>query len=297
MTGIICLDKPAGVTSFSAVGRLRRIIGEKKAGHAGTLDPFATGALPVAFGGCTRFLELFPSHDKAYIAKMKLGLVTDTLDITGTVLEERAAAVSEAEFLAATELFKGEIEQLPPMYSAVKKDGKRLYELARQGIEVEREKRNVTVKTLELISFDELSQTAVISVECTAGTYIRSLACDIGEKLGCGAVLTELRRTAALGFTQKDFYTLEQLEQLKENGELESAVVAIDRALGYEKVTVTKPQSVRFSNGGSLNIGRISAKKPGLYCVYSPEKEFLGVGEILPDAEEMTARKVLPRGV
>ena len=155
MTGIIILDKPENITSFGAVARVRRICGEKKCGHSGTLDPMATGVMTVMLGGATRFCELLPSHDKEYIASFRLGTVTDTLDITGKVLETRPVSSSKQDVADALESFVGEISQLPPMYSAVSVNGQRLYDLARQGVEIEREERQVTIKKLEMTSSDE----------------------------------------------------------------------------------------------------------------------------------------------
>lgn len=282
------------MTSFSAVYKLRKILNVKKAGHAGTLDPFATGVLPVVFGNCTRFLELFPSHDKSYLARLKLGVTTDTLDLTGTVLSETQVSIGEDAFRKALSGFVGEISQTPPMYSAIKKDGVRLYELARKGLEVERESRRVTVHSIELLGGNGADEYE-ISVTCSAGTYIRSLAEDIGDVLGCGAMLTALRRSSALGFTLEKSYSLQALEALREQGRLDEAVVPIDEALGYERVRVTKPQGLRFQNGGELDLNRTSVTKPGLYCVYSPEGDFLGIGEAAEGSEQLKARKVLPR--
>ncbi|MCQ2462801.1 MAG: tRNA pseudouridine(55) synthase TruB [Clostridia bacterium] len=291
MTGIICLDKSAGMTSFAAVSAAKRITGEKKAGHAGTLDPFATGVLPVAFGGCTRFLEMFPSHDKAYKATVKLGTETDTLDITGNVLSVKDFSyVKKTDFENTAKLFTGEIVQIPPMYSSVKKDGVRLYTLARQGIEIEREGRTVNVKRLELVSINEENGEYEIYVECSAGTYIRSLANDIGEKLGCGAVITALRRVSALSFTEKESCTLEQLREICGRGELEKVLMPIDRALGYKRLTVSEKQAVRFHNGGALDLDRIKQECSGRYCVYAPDGTFLGVGET--DGESLSPRKI-----
>ena len=279
MTGIIVLDKPKGITSFGVVAAVKRITGEKKCGHTGTLDPMATGVMPVLLGGATRFCELLPSHDKAYRAKILLGTVTDTLDITGTVLKTSEVNVKQEQFKNALARFTGEIEQLPPMYSAVSVDGKRLYELARKGIEVERKARRVSVYSADLISADEEKGEYEIAVACSAGTYIRTLAADIGEVLGCGAVLTQLRRTAANGFTAEDAVTPELLSLLSD---FSGVLISVDKALAaYSAVTVTAAQAVRFKNGGELDRGRISCEcEGGLIRVYSPQNEFLGLGEI-----------------
>ena len=293
MTGFVYLDKGEGMTSFFAASRLRRIFGMKKIGHTGTLDPMATGVLPVALGGATRFIELIPSHDKAYRASFRLGTTTDTLDITGEVLSESEVSSTAADVENVLGRFRGEISQLPPMYSAIKKDGVRLYTLARQGIEVEREERRVTIYRLEMTRADEENNEYEIEVECSNGTYIRSLISDIGEALGCGAVMTRLRRTKANGIDESRCFTVEMLEKMKEEGRLSEAVEAVDEILSYSKIKVSEAQTKRFSNGGSLDCNRFGGNKtPGLHCVYSNEGAFLGIGEIDADGQVMTARKV-----
>ena len=293
MTGFVYLDKDEGMTSFFAASRLRRIFDMKKIGHTGTLDPMATGVLPVALGGATRFIELIPDHDKAYRARFRLGVTTDTLDITGEVLGEKEVSSSKEDVEKVLGSFRGEISQLPPMYSAIKKDGVRLYTLARQGIEVEREERRITVYRLELTDSDEKNDEYEIEVECSSGTYIRSLISDIGEALGCGAVMTSLRRTKANGIDENKCYTLSQLEKLKEEGRLEEAVKRVDELLSYGKIRVSEAQTKRFSNGGSLDCNRFGGdKSAGFHCVYSPVGDFLGIGEIDDDGQVMSARKV-----
>ena len=293
MTGFVYLDKGEGMTSFFAASRLRRIFGMKKIGHTGTLDPMATGVLPVALGGATRFIELIPSHDKAYRASFRLGTTTDTLDITGEVLSESEVSSTAADVENVLGKFRGEISQLPPMYSAIKKDGVRLYTLARQGIEVEREERRITIYRLEMTKADEENNEYEIEVECSNGTYIRSLISDIGEALGCGAVMTSLRRTKANGIDESRCFTVEMLEKMKEEGRLSEAVEAVDEILSYSRIKVSEAQTKRFSNGGSLDCNRFGGDKtPGLHCVYSNEGAFLGIGEIDADSQVMTARKV-----
>lgn len=183
--------------------------------------------------------------------------------------------------------------QLPPMYSAIKKNGVRLYELARQGVEIERESRRVTVYSLELVGFDEEKNEYVIDVECSSGTYIRSLISDIGEKLSCGAVMTSLVRTKANGVSVDRCFTVEELELLKKEGRLSEAVTKVDDFIAYYKLKVSGPQAKRFSNGGALDTNRFGGKKePGLYLVYSPEDEFLGVGEIDSERTELSPKRV-----
>lgn len=293
MTGIICLDKPRNMTSFTAVKRASRILGVKKAGHTGTLDPMATGVLVVMLGHCTRFIELLPEHRKSYTARVKLGITTDTLDITGTVLSEKAVNVSFDELIKASNRFKGEILQTPPMYSALKKDGERLYDLARRGIETEREKRKITVEKLRIYDFDGIEFS--MDVTCSAGTYIRSLCDDIGSALGCGAVMTDLRRTSANGFDIENAVTLEELETLVKENSLTDKLISLETALfSYPEITVTSPQANRFRNGGKLAYERLHKNlNIGIYRVYSPENEFLGLGEILTEKGSLTVRRVL----
>lgn len=280
MNGILIVDKPEGFTSFDVVAKLRGILREKKIGHCGTLDPSATGVMTLLLGAATRFSEILPDHSKAYTASLKTGIVTDTLDITGKVIRQSDAEVTFDEFREAALGFRGEITQIPPMYSAVSVGGKRLYELARQGIETERPERKVTVYSLEALSGSEKGEFS-LKVECSSGTYIRTLVYDIGEKLGCGATLTSLRRTMANGFTLDNAHTLEQIEALAREGRAGELIIPLDKALAaYKEITVTAPQAVRFSNGGELDLNRISgASEPGLYRVYGPDGRFLGAGE------------------
>ncbi len=293
MTGVICIDKPKDMSSFTAVKRASRILGVKKAGHTGTLDPMATGVLVVMLSHCTRFIELLPEHKKSYTARVRLGITTDTLDITGNVLSESAVDVSNEQLLKVCEQFKGEILQTPPMFSALKKDGQRLYDLARKGVEIEREQRKINIEKLEIYDFDGVEFS--MDVTCSAGTYIRSLCDDIGKSLNCGAVMTELRRTAANGFSVDSAVTLEQLQQLVEQKNADSVIMSIEDALAfYNDIFVTVAQANRFKNGGSLDYNRLSGDFPiGVYRVYSPEKVFLGLGEIKEEKGNLEVRRVL----
>ena len=293
MNGFVYVDKPEGITSFVASAKIRRIFGIKKAGHTGTLDPMATGVLPIAIGHATRFIELIPSHDKAYKAKFILGKTTDTLDITGKVTGEYEVTATVEDVKNILGKFRGEIEQIPPMYSAIKKDGVRLYDLARQGIEIERESRKVTIYSLELLGYCQDPAEYEIECECSSGTYIRTLIADVGEKLGCGATMTSLRRTKANDISIDKCYTYEELEKLKEEGNIENALESVDSLVVYDKIKVTAPQAKRFSNGGGLDLNRFGGKKEtGLYNVYSPEDEYLGVGEIDENKTELAVRRV-----
>ncbi len=296
MTGFVILDKPAGMTSFAAAAKCRRLFGVKKAGHTGTLDPMATGVLVVALGAAARFIELLPSHEKAYRAVFRLGETTDTLDTTGTVLSRSAVDCGKADVEAALDRFRGDILQIPPMYSALQKDGVRLYTLARQGIDVPREARLVTVSSLTLAAADEAAQTYTIDVRCSAGTYIRSLISDLGEKLGCGAVMTALRRTEANGCALAQSVTFEQLDTLQTQNALQTALHPTETLLGFSPLTVTEAQSRRFMNGGELNLDRLrGADKDGFYCVFAPDGAFLGVGEAQPERGVLRVKKNMTR--
>ncbi|MCR4563462.1 MAG: tRNA pseudouridine(55) synthase TruB [Clostridiales bacterium] len=292
MTGFICLDKQQDISSFWAVRQTLKLLGEKKGGHTGTLDPFATGVLPIAVGRATRFIELLPTDIKAYEAEIRLGITTDTLDKTGEILSKSPVNVSSSDIEKSLESFRGEIKQIPPMYSAIRKDGVRLYDLARRGETVEREERCVTVYRLDFLGFE--NDTVKIYVECSAGTYIRSIADDLGSVLGCGAVLTALRRTRANGFSIENSVTLEKMREMKSD-ELKSLVIPLDTALGkYEKITVSEGQTIRFKNGGELLRNRLDCPfKTGLYRVYSPADVFLGIGEIKENSEVLGVRRVV----
>ena len=289
MNGFVVMDKPEGVTSFKAAAPLRRLFNERKVGHTGTLDPMATGVLPVALGKAARFIDYLPDSDKAYLARFRCGVTTDTLDITGTVLTETDAHVTETDVLALLPRFIGEIEQVPPMYSAISVNGQRLYDLARKGIEVERQSRKITVYSLELLG--EIDGEFEIDVRCSKGTYIRSLIADIGEALGCGAVMTALRRTRSNGFAIEDALTPEQIE-----AKGEAAVLGMDHPFFcYDALTVTSAQANRFRNGGSLLTARLKGVYPaGIYRVYAPDGLFLGLGQIdAGDPENLLALKVI----
>lgn len=294
MTGFIFLDKPEGITSFTAVNKTRRLLGIKKAGHTGTLDPMATGVLPIMLGGATRFSQYLPVHDKAYRAKILLGTVTDSLDVTGEILETREVNVSDGELREAVMSFLGNIKQLPPMYSAVSKDGVRLYKLARQGIEIEREARDVTIHSLEIVRGIENNE-FILDVSCSAGTYIRSLAADIGEKLGCGATISELRRTYANGISIDRTVTLEEIEKAVAEGEINKLIAPCDEMLSsYPAVQVSAKQAFYFSNGGTLDLDRVKDKESvGICRVKAPDGKLMGLGRIDREANTLSVEKIL----
>lgn len=294
MTGIICISKDKDITSFGVVAKVRGITRERKAGHTGTLDPMATGVLPVMLGGATRFLDYLPESDKGYRAGFVLGKTTDTLDITGNVTGEYEINAEKEDVKAALDKFRGKISQVPPMYSAVSVDGKRLYDLARQGIEVERRAREVEIKELKLVGCSDNEY--VIDVVCSKGTYIRTLIDDIGKVLGCGATMTSLERTLAMGFKLEDCVTLAELQHRKDNDlGFDDLLIDIEEILkAYDSVYVSDAQARRFSNGGALALDRIRKRlDTGLYRVYSPQGLLLGLGEAFLDKNELAVKRLL----
>ena len=295
MNGIIVINKPQNFTSFDVVAVMRRLCGQRKIGHTGTLDPMATGVLPLLLGNATRAQDILPDSDKEYVAQFKLGIITDTLDIWGEVLEEKTVNANIDDILSLIPKYSGEITQIPPMYSAVKKDGVRLYDLARQGIEVEREARPVHISELELLSFDEKTQCGKLRIVCSKGTYIRVICDDIGKILGCGGVMTALRRTRACGFTVEDAVTLAQLQEMKNNDNIGSILRPVDSIfMCYRSVRISEKQAVRYKNGASLSMARLHMSKETadgeLLRIYSGN-EFLGLGTADKDSAELKVRK------
>lgn len=284
MNGVLLIDKPKEFTSFDVIAVVRGLTGQRKAGHTGTLDPNATGVLPVLLGSATKAQDLIVNHDKKYIADFRLGLTTDTLDIWGRVLSETESDIDIETVQNSLDGFRGEIEQVPPMYSAVKKNGQRLYDLARSGIEVEREKRRVTVYSLELLGFDRQSQSGRLEVFCSKGTYVRTIIDDIGKKLGVGAVMTGLRRVEACGYTLNQCVTLDKLKELKAQNRISGVLLSVESLFSnYPSLTVSSAQAKRFSNGGALDISRtrLRDKFPAykqVFRVSGADSGFLGLG-------------------
>ena len=284
MNGVIVIDKPQGFTSFDVIAVVRKLTHQRKTGHTGTLDPNATGVLPVLLGSATKAQDLIVNHDKTYVAEFRLGLTTDTLDIWGEVKTERESHVVKDEIQQLLPRFTGEISQIPPMFSAVQKNGVRLYDLARKGVEVEREARAVTVYRLELLSFDEKAQSGALGIACSKGTYVRTLIDDMGAALGTGAVMTALRRTEACGYTLGDCVTLDELKELCESGEITQKIRPAESLfVSYEAVAVSAAQAKRFQNGAALDIARTALKNRSLpngekLRVKDPSGKFLGLG-------------------
>ena len=283
MNGIIVINKPADFTSFDVVAVMRGVAKTKKVGHTGTLDPMAIGVLPLLFGNATKAQSLLPDSSKEYIADFKLGITTDTLDITGQVTNTNHVYSTAEDIKKLLPQFTGDIYQMPPMYSAVQKDGKRLYELARQGIVVEREKRQVNISRLQLLEYSNESHCGKLIVACSKGTYIRTLIDDIGALLGCGAVMTALCRTFACGYSLNDAITLEQAKELANNGQLESVVKSVDGLFTeYRQVVISPSQAKRFCNGGQLDINRLKIKNLAdgeIIRIKAENDFFIGLGK------------------
>lgn len=285
MNGIIIIDKPEGWTSHDVVGKLRGILRERRIGHGGTLDPMATGVLPVFVGRATRAVEFCENADKEYIAGFRPGVVTDTQDITGTVLSEAEPNFTEDEFLAVLETFKGKQSQIPPMYSAIKVGGKKLYDLARNGVEVERKPREIEIKKLDLIG--RAGGDYIIKACCTKGTYIRTLCHDIGAALGCGGTMSSLRRVRAGAFDEKISVTIDDVIKAAEEGKAEKLLMPVDSLFSEfpEAYTSGAKQDKIVRNGGKYK----TELHEGFYRVYSEEKGFLMLGK--SDGEFMATVK------
>ena len=266
MNGIINVYKEKGYTSFDVVAKLRGILKQKKIGHTGTLDPDAVGVLPVCLGSATKLCDMLTDKKKEYIAELVLGKETDTQDITGHILKETEVTCSEEEAVNAILSFIGDYDQLPPMYSAIKVDGKRLYELARQGKEVQRKTRPVTFYEIEILKME--FPFVRIRVLCSKGTYIRTLCHDIGQKLGCGAVMTSLERTRSGQFTKENAYTLEQIEKIRDEGSLDSIIIPVDSVFSeLPRLIVTGETKNKILNGNLIYINE--CKKLGLSDCFS----------------------------
>ena len=272
MNGIVIVDKPQGWTSQDVTARLRRVFNTRRIGHGGTLDPMATGVLPVFVGRATRGVEFFEHAEKTYETVLQLGITTDTEDISGTVLTKTEPSVTEEAFLEILSQFRGDILQTPPMYSALKVNGQKLYDLARKGVEVQRQPRPITIHELTCLSFD--GDTARLRVRCSKGTYIRTLCKDIGEALGCGGCMAALRRTSAGEYTLEDAIPL---ETLLETEVPETCLRSVDTMFrNYPAQTLTQKQEQRCRNGNSFSV-----KIPdGTYRVYSQAGEFLALSRV-----------------
>ena len=272
MNGIVIVDKPAGWTSQDVTAKLRGVFRTRRIGHGGTLDPMATGVLPVFVGRATRGVEFFEHAEKTYEAVLQLGITTDTEDTSGTVLEEKEVNISEAEFLGILPKFRGEIQQIPPMYSALKIDGQKLCDLARKGKTVERKPRPITIFELECLEFS--GNTARLRVRCSKGTYIRTLCKDIGQALGCGGCMAALRRVTAGEYTIEESVPLDVLLEAENPDTYLRPVDSMFR--NYPEVRLSPKQEQRCRNGNAFSISLAD----GTYRVYSQTGEFLALSKV-----------------
>ena len=282
MDGIICINKPQEHTSFDVIARMRGILKIKHIGHSGTLDPMATGVLPVFVGKATKACAVLPDDDKTYKAGFQLGKTSNTYDIWGKITDKEYLGVSVDKVEKALDKFRGEIEQLPPMFSAVQVGGRRLYDIAREGIEVERPKRKVFVYELKLTEYDEKTGTGILMISCSKGTYIRSIINDFGELLGCGAVMNSLERTAACGFTLKDCITIEQAQEFNAQNTITEYIKPIESLfLHLPKIQLSEAQTRMFKNGVKLDLRRLQYdNSQKMQRVSSRSGEFLGLASL-----------------
>lgn len=284
MNGVLNVYKEQGFTSHDVVAKLRGILKIKKIGHTGTLDPDAVGVLPVCIGKGTKLCDLITDWSKTYEAVMLLGTTTDTLDTSGTILSQSEVTVSEMDVLRACNEFVGKYEQIPPMYSALKHNGQKLYELARKGIVIERKPRIVNINSLRVndINLVDSQKTVTITVDCSKGTYIRSLCDDIGKKLGCGACMMKLTRTRVGDFQLDDTLTLNQISALVLKGEIEERIVPVDDIFrDYENITLPEEYANYLHNGNKIVAGQlpddIIVNEGSRYRVYDSDNIFIGV--------------------
>ena len=274
--GIIIVDKPAGWTSHDVVAKLRGALKIKRVGHGGTLDPMATGVLPIFAGRATRAVEFCENSDKEYIAGLRLGIVTDTQDITGNILSTCEISISADELRSVIPRFLGAQKQVPPMYSAIKIDGKKLYELARRGIETERPARDIIIHDIELLEGED--NEFILRVACSKGTYIRSLCHDIGAVLGCGGAMSSLRRIRAGAFTIDTAQTLDDILAAIHSGNISKCVIPIDAVFSmYPAMTIDDGDMRKCMNGAPAHI---IGSSDGIYRVYGPDNAFLALGEV-----------------
>ena len=280
LNGILLIDKPHGMTSNQVLQRAKRILQACKAGHTGSLDPIATGLLPLCFGEATKVSQFMLDADKQYWVRIKLGESTTTYDIEGEVVSTGAVNVDRRQIEKALKSFTGTISQLPPMYSAVKQGGQALYKLAREGKEVERNPREVTVYRIDLLDFD--GEYLELEILCSKGTYVRTIAHDLGQVLGCGAHVVELRRLGVGDFRIDEAVDLEDIEELQSPDELERLLLPVDEALlGLPDVTLTSLATHYLLQGQPVTARH--GQEPGLVRLYSDENAFLGMGEVLDD--------------
>lgn len=277
MDGVINVNKPSAMTSFDVIAILRKTLNMKKIGHTGTLDPDATGVLPVCLGKATKLSEMLTASSKQYEAVVKLGITTDTQDISGKIIKTSKVYTSYEELLNTVKEFVGLQEQIPPMYSAVKVNGKKLYELARSGITAERKPREINIYKIDILNFDDENKTFTMTVDCSKGTYIRTLANDIGEKLGCGAALSSLTRTKSGRFIIDNSYSLDEIKTLSANNDF-SFIIPLDEVLvEYDKVILAENNAFKLKNGIKFDVAGL--KTGDIYRIYDEKKNFLAIAQ------------------
>lgn len=281
MQGILIVNKPKGMTSHDVVAFVRRTFAMRQVGHTGTLDPDAEGVLPVLIGRATKLSDLLTADEKSYTARVQLGIITDTYDMSGTVRETGPVNVSEQELSDVLREFLGKQKQIPPMYSAIKMNGKKLYQLARQGVEIERPPREITVRRLQVRDFDTKNNSFSLEIDCSKGTYIRSLCHDIGQRLGCGACMAELVRTRSGSFTIEQSFSPEEIAQKAQEGCAEEILISIEDALcRYPKLAVSEENATKIRNGLRLRTEQLGLAaqvgdffrlydRSGLFCLIS----------------------------
>lgn len=277
MNGIVNVNKPLGITSHDVVYRLRRILNIKKIGHTGTLDPDAAGVLPMCVGKGTKLAELLTGADKQYLAELTLGAITDTQDASGEILERFDVNVCEEDIIRVIQSFVGEIEQIPPMYSAVKIDGKKLYELAREGKTVERKSRRVTILNIEVRNIDLKNNTVEMLIDCSKGTYIRTLCEDIGKTLGCGGYMSKLTRTRSGRFKLEDAYDLETIEQMAMSGNFDFLTPVENAMPEYPKAILAERNAKKVRNGIKISVQGLDIGET--YRVFDEQGEFLVIAK------------------
>ncbi len=288
--GILLLDKPLGRTSNSALQKVRYLFNAKKAGHTGSLDPLATGVLPICFGQASKVTSLLLDSNKRYLCTLELGSTTTSGDKEGDILETREIApFDESDIETILSRFRGEIKQIPPMYSALKHNGQPLYKLARQGIEIKRKEREVTIHELKLV--DYTNNTITLDVMCSKGTYIRTLAQDIGERLGCGAHLSMLRRNEVEPFDCSKLYTIEDIEALAKVNDLDNTLLTIDSVLqDYPSLTLADEETTRIKHG--LKVSRRDIPNSQLIRLYDSHNIFIGIGRYSSD-HQLAAKRLM----
>lgn len=288
MDGILNILKPPGMTSFDVVAYLRRVLKTKKIGHTGTLDPDAVGVLPICVGKATKVIEYIVEKDKAYRAEVTFGVETDTQDSSGKIVRTCDVNLSEDDIKTAMLNFIGKIEQIPPMFSAIKIDGKKLYELARAGIEIERKPRNIEIYDIQIINISDDKNKVLFDVKCSKGTYIRTLCADIGQSLGCGGHMSLLVRTKAGKFDIDSSLTLEEVDKYISEQELDSKIITVDKVFdNLQRIILNEQEEKRLLNGVWIRVKNLGFEKDSFISVYNSNDVFIALGEIFYKEESL----------